>query len=252
MEKAVVVFSGGPDSTAAALWCLDHGYEPELLTFQFKGQAQYGELRAAMKVAERLNLHHTLLDFQSPMMALSPNVRPLMHAGLEPGFIDHAKDHRLPFGSGMVLTMAACYTLYHNKRTVVWGATADDSYAAKYEYSAALATDLSVMVTKSLGEGFQVLAPLSHLSKYQILDAFSQNADLFDITWSCKEAVQVQCGECHACTARRTAALLARLEDRTLYSKSEFSPPLSDDEVAAPGLMDEEARARLFGSEKPF
>lgn len=42
MEKAVVVFSGGPDSVAAALWAVENDYQPELLTFQFRNKASMG------------------------------------------------------------------------------------------------------------------------------------------------------------------------------------------------------------------
>ncbi len=41
-QKAIVIFSGGPDSTAAAKYALERGLNVELLTFQFDTDQQYG------------------------------------------------------------------------------------------------------------------------------------------------------------------------------------------------------------------
>lgn len=95
--KAIVIFSGGPDSTAAALWAMVHGYEVELVTFQFRNEAQYGELGSAMRVAHLLNLPHTIIDYKSPMNVFSTNMHILMHAGVPPLKDDKSKPYLMPY-----------------------------------------------------------------------------------------------------------------------------------------------------------
>src|SRR5205085_8353760 len=118
-KTAIVVFSGGPDSTAAVLWALAEGYQIELLTFQFKNKEQYGELRSAMKVAELLKVPHTVFDFKSPMQHFRPDVHILMHAGTPAGNTASTKSHLMAFGPGMILETASYYALYFGVYTVI-------------------------------------------------------------------------------------------------------------------------------------
>ena len=82
-NKAIVVFSGGPDSTAAALWAQQSGYDVELVTFQFRNAEQYGELKASFKVAEIMGLKHTIFDFRSPMQHFSTSSHAFRYATRE-------------------------------------------------------------------------------------------------------------------------------------------------------------------------
>src|SRR5438132_14429035 len=116
MAQAIVVFSGGPDSLAAALWAQQQEYELWLLTFEFKLAGQYGEIAAAIILAKMLKLKHDIVDFKSPLLSFAPNVHPLMHAGTETT-TDHSQDHRMEFGAGMILSTACAFAIYNGVDT---------------------------------------------------------------------------------------------------------------------------------------
>ena len=76
MKNAIVIFSGGPDSTAAAYWAINEGYEVELLTFRFADNgSQNGELHSAKEVSKELDLQHNFIDFTSPLHQFSSQSR---------------------------------------------------------------------------------------------------------------------------------------------------------------------------------
>jgi len=250
MSKAIVVFSGGPDSTAAALWALEQGYEVELLTFQFRNKEQYGELKAAMEVAGLLNLPHTIFDFKSPMQHFGSKVHILMHSGTKTG--DHKTDesHRLSFGSGMVLTTASNYAVYNGTFRIIWGATADDAGGGRFDYTQEFCDIIADCVARSIGEPFEIRAPFTTMHKHLVLQHFAGKEKLFARTWSCKMGGRMQSGNCHASIARRVAARLANIDDATEYENREIQWPLTETQFQNPQTISDDDYVRIFASEK--
>jgi 7-cyano-7-deazaguanine synthase len=237
MKKAIVIFSGGPDSTAAALWAQENGYDPQLVTFKFSNDQQDAELNAAACVATHLGLTHGLLDFTSPMASFSNQARALMHIGVPRGSSGTDKPHLLAFGAGMVLSTIACYALYHKIYTVIWGATKDDSYL-NTDYTKAFSAQMAVLVQESGGSEFNILTPFFHLHKYQVLAVYCDKIELFADTLSCLFPVaKLHCGRCKACISRRTAAKLAKLKDITNYIEHSFESPVQESKLENPEIL---------------
>ena len=61
MEKAVVVFSGGQDSTTCLLWALNHFDLVETVTFVY-GQRHALEVEYARKIAEDLGVKQKIIE----------------------------------------------------------------------------------------------------------------------------------------------------------------------------------------------
>ena len=70
-EKALVVFSGGQDSTTCLFYAKKHFKEVELVTFNY-GQRHDTEIEVAKKIAKEQNLKHHILDM-SLLSQLTPN-----------------------------------------------------------------------------------------------------------------------------------------------------------------------------------
>ena len=224
-SQAIVILSGGPDSTAAALWAMAKGYDVALITFQFRGDAQYGEIFSSMRVAAALKLPHRIIDFKSPIDAFTPNMHIMMHAGVKPLGIDKSQPYLMPFGSGTLLSFAASYAIHEGVSAVIWGATADDG-AAHWEYSQDFCSQLSALIGKATGKHIDILVPFSAMHKPEVVTGFAANADLFAKTWSCRTSSRIQCGQCVGCMARRVSADLAGVPDQTIYSSAQFTNPL--------------------------
>ena len=70
-EKALVVFSGGQDSTTCLYWALERFSQVEVVTFAY-GQRHKEEIQVAEKIAKELGVTWTLLDM-SLLNQLSPS-----------------------------------------------------------------------------------------------------------------------------------------------------------------------------------
>ncbi len=239
MKPVVVIFSGGPDSTAAAVWAAREGYDVELLTFQYRGTPQYGEIHAAMNAAKALGMKHTIVDFKSPMHCFPSPIRIMMHAGTRTGMSGEAKPHRLPFGAGMFLSVAGAYASYYKKYEMIWGATKDDAGSGRADYTAAFASSIAKSISMCTPEPFSIRTPFEKKHKFEVTKSFEGAPDLFAHTWSCSEEVPVQCGTCPACAARRISADLAGIEDRTIYSSMEFKNPFTEEQRRNPASIPE-------------
>lgn len=250
MKNAVVIFSGGPDSTAAALWALEQGCKVKLLTYQFNGHEQNGELNSAMQIAKTLKLPHSIIDFKSPMSVFSSDVRVLMHADTTQTK-DKTKPHRMEFGAGMILSTSAAYANYHGFDSVIWGANKDDVIGGKYEYTQDFANNLATLVSRCTGSSFDIAVPFAEKHKYQLFKAFRGKEDLFAETWSAKSGGYIQDGKTRACIARRLAAKLAGLNDLTLYTHNsyDFENKLTKEQMKDFSKISDEEFGLLFGSD---
>src|SRR5689334_15550894 len=61
MKKAVILFSGGLDSTTCLTIAKHEGFECHALSFNY-GQRHSIELNAAKKIASMFNVSHTIID----------------------------------------------------------------------------------------------------------------------------------------------------------------------------------------------
>ncbi|MDX1770111.1 MAG: 7-cyano-7-deazaguanine synthase QueC, partial [Planococcaceae bacterium] len=123
-EKAVVVFSGGQDSTTCLLWALTQFEEVYTVTFDY-GQRHIEEITCAKEIAEKLNVPFKLLDM-SLINQLSANA--LTRSDIE---VTEGKDGELPstFVPGrnhLFLSFAAVYAQSIGARHIITGVCETD------------------------------------------------------------------------------------------------------------------------------
>ena len=70
-DEAVVVFSGGQDSTTCLAWALKKYKKVYAVSFDY-GQRHKKELECAADIAKQLEVEHTVLDLKE-LNALAPN-----------------------------------------------------------------------------------------------------------------------------------------------------------------------------------
>jgi len=127
-RKALVVFSGGQDSTTCLYWTLAQGFDVHLLTFNY-GQRHAREIEAAQKIASRaLISQHEVCDVGPILKSTSPLVSSAkleqyadhqsLPGGLEKTFV--------PMRNQLFLTLAANRAIALGCTDIVTGVCQED------------------------------------------------------------------------------------------------------------------------------
>lgn len=130
-EKALVIFSGGQDSTTCLFWALDQGYDVHAVTFYY-GQRHVCELEAAIKIAQMagiadkhsiIDLGYNILKGDSPLVSNNALEQYENHQSL-PGGLEKTF---VPMRNQLFLTIAANRAYVLGCSIMVTGVCQEDS-----------------------------------------------------------------------------------------------------------------------------
>lgn len=221
MKHAVILFSGGLDSTTCLALAKAKGFTCHALSFRY-GQRHTSELIAAGKIAAALDVHHIVVDLPTEQFGSSALTD---HRVAVP---DYAGDSVIP-----VTYVPARNTLFLSF-ALAWAETliADDIFigvsAIDYsgypdcrpEYISAFQALANLATKKGVEEGnIRIHTPLIHLSKAETIRlGLSLGVD-YRHTVSCYQATETgaACGRCDSCTLRKKGFAEAGTEDMTHY-----------------------------------
>ncbi|GMK47312.1 MULTISPECIES: 7-cyano-7-deazaguanine synthase QueC [Paenibacillus] len=200
--KAVVVFSGGQDSTTCLFWALERYEEVEAVTFNY-GQRHALELECAAQIAEELGVRHHVLDM-SLLGQLTPNA--LTRSDIE---IEH-QEGGLPttFVDGrnlLFLSFAAVLAKQIGARAIVTGVCETD-FSGYPDCRDIFIKSLNVTLNLSMDYPFVIETPLMWLDKaetWELADQLGAFEYVRTKTLTCYNGVIADgCGECPACKLR--------------------------------------------------
>lgn len=202
MIGAIVLFSGGMDSTYCLAQAKTQFRRVQALAIDYGQRHAEAELFAARRIAAKLevplSLYTLRADWSATLCALS---RPL-RAGLDEDGISHAF---VPGRNLHFVAMAAAHARKHQASTIILGCTADDANLFP-DCSSAFVESASVVLRHALAmPSLVVEAPLVETYKRDMVrGATPQLRELLLETWSCYTPTPQgqQCGTCDACRVR--------------------------------------------------
>lgn len=225
-KRAVVLLSGGLDSTTTLAIATSEAYECHALTFRY-GQRHAGEIAAARRVAERFGVaRHVIAEIDLRLFggsALTDDIAvPKGRALDEMG--DGIPITYVPARNTIFLSFALAWAEVLASEDIFIGVTALDysgypdcrpEYIAAYERMATLATKAGV-------EGRQHLTihtPLIALSKAQIIRRGLTLGVDYGLTLTCYDPSPEgeSCGKCDACQLRLKGFAEASAVDPVRY-----------------------------------
>lgn len=212
-EKAVVVFSGGQDSTTCLFWALKTFSHVEAISFDY-GQRHRTELEHASRIAEELNVPHRILDM-SLLNQLAPNA--LTRADMEIKQEEGQLPNTFVDGRNMVFfTFAAIYAKQIDARHLVVGVCETD-FSGYPDCRDVFVKSLDVTLNLAMDYPFVIHTPLMWLDKketWKLADELQALDYVREKTVTCYNGIPGDgCGECPACKLRR-AGLEAYLQER--------------------------------------
>ena len=220
-KKAIVLFSGGLDSTTCLYWALANGYTCETLTVTY-GQKHAREINSAREITARLGVKAHFLDLHLPWLASSSLVdtaQKLPEHSLEEIETAHIPSTYVPGRNLLFLSLAGSLLDSLHADTIIAGPNAidfsgyPDCTPAFYQ---AAAQALNRGTQQGVTNGIEMLAPLMYLSKADIVRLADQLHVPFELTWSCYAGGKKPCGKCDSCKLRAKGFQEAGVKDTSL------------------------------------
>lgn len=237
-QRSMVLLSGGIDSTtclaAAHAYHQKNGGSVEAISIDY-GQRHVKETACAKAVCEHYNVKHTILNVHDALGRSMltdpteevPDVSYDEIKGISPTYV--------PFRNGFMLSRLTAYAqLYVNRVahvtgltekppqdlvTLYFGAHSEDARNWAYpdctpEFIGAMANAIYVGTYGSV----RLSAPLSYLTKDQIIAWGAKLGAPYHLTWSCYKGNDDHCGVCPTCRSRKASFEIAGIPDPTIYA----------------------------------
>lgn len=222
MNPAVVLLSGGLDSTTTLAIAQREGFAVHAMTFRY-GQRHGHEVDAAQRIAGTARVtKHVVVDIDLRLFggsALTSDIAvPKDNVGMSGVPVTY-----VPARNTIFLSYALAWAEALDARDIFVGVNAVDysgypdcrpEYIAAFERMARLATRAGIE-----GRGVRIRAPLIHLSKAQIITLGTSVGVDYSLTTSCYDPGDdgTACGHCDACLLRLRGFAGAGQQDPIRY-----------------------------------
>lgn len=221
MSKAIVLFSGGLDSsTCLALAVKTHGSENVLALSLSYGQKHERELQSAEAVAnyygvERMEFDAKSIYERSSCTLLKGNKEiPEGSYKEQQGMTDGPVSTYVPFRNGLFLSMAAVIALEQKASIIYYGAHMDDAAGDAYpDCSKEFNEAMSKAVFIGTGGKVSVICPFINSNKADIVKKGLALKVPYALTWSCYKGGEKPCGKCGTCIDRMKAFEINGVKD---------------------------------------
>ena len=219
MEKAVVLLSGGLDSTVCMAVARSKGLEVYPISFNYH-QRHSIELESAKKVAAFYNVKKHLI-IETNMEAIGGSALTDDKIAVPDGDFDHGAEDipitYVPARNLIFLSYAMGYAEVIGANQVFIGVNAVDYSGypdCRPEFYEPLYKAVKEGTRKGVtGRPIKILTPLLKLSKAQIAKLGKKLNVPFGLTWSCYRGGKKPCGKCDACKLRQEGFKSAGLKD---------------------------------------
>lgn len=218
-DSAVVLLSGGQDSTTCFYWALDRYERVEAVSFDY-GQRHAIEITLAARTAIKAGVPHKVLpvdalrvlgggSLTNDLIVNTPGGAPAAHGwhaahGLPPSFV--------PGRNLLFFTLAAAYSIPRDITTIVTGVCQQDE-AGYPDCRAELVTAMELAIRSGMDTPeFRIVAPLLALTKaetWKLADNLGRLQEIMLDTSTCYEGDRTVarpsgygCGVCGACVER--------------------------------------------------
>lgn len=218
-KKAICILSGGMDSTLASYMAKKDGYEIIAVHFNYGQRTENRELKAFRDICDDLKIlekYEIDIPFftQIGASALTDKNIDIPINGIEAG----VPITYVPFRNGIFLSITAAIAEKEGATAMYIGVVQEDSSGYPD-----CTDDFINKMKKAINQGtkedthIDIVTPLVHLSKAQIVEeAIRLNVPL-EHTWSCYKEEEFACGVCDSCRLRLNGFKVANQIDPIPY-----------------------------------
>ncbi|NCX96813.1 MAG: 7-cyano-7-deazaguanine synthase QueC [Chitinophagia bacterium] len=223
LPKAIVLLSGGLDSTTCLAIAKSEGYDCYALSVDY-GQRHIAELSAAQTIAKHFNvIEHQILNIDLSTLGGSS----LTDKNLQVQDYSNSKNipnTYVPARNTIMLSLALAYAEVVGAYDIFIGANVVDysnypdcrpAFLSSFEHLAQLATKVGAE-----GQSIRIHAPLLHWSKSRIIQEGLALGVNYGMTVSCYRLSKEgkACGTCDSCVMRKNGFIELQTQDPTIYN----------------------------------
>lgn len=218
-KKAICILSGGMDSTLSAYIAKKDDYEIIAVHFNYGQRTEQKELKSFRDICNDLNIvnkYEIDIPFftQIGASALTDNSIDVPINGLESG----VPVTYVPFRNGIFLSITAAIAEKEEAEAMYIGVVQEDS-SGYPDCSNEFINDITKAINQGTKEttSIEIITPLVHLSKQQIVQYAKELNVPLEHTWSCYKESDLACGVCDSCRLRLNGFSLAGIKDPIPY-----------------------------------
>ena len=201
-NKAIVVFSGGQDSTTCLFYAKKHFKDVTLVTFNY-GQRHDTEIEVAKKIAQEQNVEHHILDM-SLLSQLTPNALTQHDLKIE-DTEDGIPNTFVPARNLLFLSFAGALAYQIKAKHIITGVCETD-FSGYPDCRDSFIKSMNVTLNLSMDRDFVIHTPLMWLDKaqtWELADDLGVLNYIRENTLTCYNGIIGDgCGECPACQLR--------------------------------------------------
>lgn len=221
VKKAVVLLSGGLDSTTTLAQALADGCECTALSFRY-GQRHTKELVSAENVCRHYGVAHVVIDMDLSSFRSALTSKDIDVPMDRPGELDeeipitYVPARNIVFMSvaaGLAESIGAQF-VYLGANAVDYSGYPDDRPDFFEAYQRMLEKGTKAGVE---GHAVKIVTPLLYLSKADIVRLGKKLGAPLELTWSCYNGGEKACGHCDSCRLRLQGFREAGYHDEIPY-----------------------------------
>lgn len=204
-NKAVVVLSGGQDSTTCLFWAKKRFKEVVAVSFNYN-QRHKGELECAKEICEKHNVEHHILDL-GLLNQLAPNALTRKSINVEFAKADKNVPNTFVDGRNLLfLSFVAVFAKQRDIHTIITGVSQSD-YSGYPDCRNVFIKSLNTTLNLAMDYEFDIVTPLMWIDKadtWKLADDLGVIDIIRNETITCYNGIKGDgCGECPSCFLRK-------------------------------------------------
>ncbi|GAA0063136.1 7-cyano-7-deazaguanine synthase QueC [Clostridium sp. CTA-1] len=208
-EKAIVVFSGGQDSTTCLFWAKKRYKEVIAVSFDYN-QKHKLELECAKDICKKHNIEHKILDLNL-LNQLAPNSLTRQDITVDKSAPKEGVPNSFVDGRNLLfLSFVAVFAKQRGINAIITGVSQSD-FSGYPDCRDVFIKSLNVTLNLAMDYEFEILTPLMWINKAETWK-MAYDLGVLDIvkeeTLTCYNGIKADgCGECPACKLRKKGYL---------------------------------------------